>query len=211
MTRAFETVVEDGIAVSLPSGANFSVMTRDEVDYVTDRVARYLKDNHFVNISDLQDVDRMVMMEVLVHRWSLWLSRQKDYFGDDIDEKQLQRIINEYSTEIRLLKKQLGIDKVARDKAKGDDSVGEYLANLRIRAKQFGVMRENQLAKALELFNQLKMLVTLYHNTDEIERREMNCDLPDIIEWLDKIAFPEFDIIDEHFRHNEQRTWIRSQ
>lgn len=210
-TRPFETVVEAGLPVTLPSGAQFYVLTQDEVDYVNDRVTRYLKDNHFINVSDLQDVDRMVTMEVLVHRWTLWVSRQKDYWDDDIDEKAFRASINDYSTEVRQLKKSLGIDKLTRDKQRGDDSVTEYLAQLRIRAKEFGVMRESQLNKALELFNQLKMLVTLHDNTDETEKREMRCTTDDVLEWLRQVAFPEFDIIDEHFKTAKQKFWIRKQ
>lgn len=211
MTKAFEAVVEDGLPVGLPSGATFYVLTQDEVDYIRDRVTRYLADNHFVNVSDLQDVDRMVTMECLAYRWSLWLSRDRDYFGDQIDSKALRGSVNDYSTEVRQLKKALGIDKVARDKQKGDDSVTEYLAQLRVRAKEFGVMREGQLNKGIELFQQLKMLLTLHDNSDDIERREMRCTMDDIAEWLRTVAFPEFDIIDEHFRLNKQKFWIRKQ
>lgn len=195
--------------VKLPSGATFMVLTQDEVDYVKERVKRYLKDNHFVNVSDLQDIDRMVTMELLVHRWTQWVALQKDYFGDDIDEARYRKTINDYSTELRGLKKSLGLDKPARDKAKGDDSVNEYLSELRRRAKEFGVMRESQLAKALELFNQLKMLVTLYDNCDATERREMRCSMEDIFEWMRTVAFPEYDAIDEHFRQNSQRFWVK--
>lgn len=197
--------------VTLPSGALFSVLTQDEIDYVTDRVSRYLADNHFVNVSDLQDVDRMVTMELLVHRWTLWLSRGKDYFDDDIDEKSFRASVGDYSTEVRQLKKSLGIDKLTRDKTKGDDSVQEYLAQLRIRAREFGVMREGQLNKALELFQQLKMLVTLHDNSDTEERREMHCTMEDVLDWMRTVAFPEFDEIDAHFRSNQQRYWVRSQ
>lgn len=166
---------------------------------------------HNTNVSDLQDVDRMVIMECLVHRWSLWLSREKDYFGDAIDAKALRSTVNDYSTEVRQIKRGLGIDRVARDKQKGDDSVNEYLAQLRIRAQEFGVMREQQLNKALELFNQLKMLVTLHDNADEIERREMRCSSDDVFEWLRTVAFPEFDEIDGYFRENKQRFWVKKQ
>lgn len=210
MSRSFEAVVEEGLPVDLPSGVTFYVLTQDEVEYVRSRVSRYLADNHFVNVSDLQDVDRMVTMELLVHRWTLWLSRGKDYFDDDVDEKAFRASVGDYSTEVRQLKKSLGIDKLTRDRTRGDDSVPEYLAQLRTRAKEFGVMRENQLGKALELFNQLKTLVTLHDNCDETERIEMRYSMLDIFEWMRQVAFPEFDAIDEHFRLNQQKFWVRS-
>jgi hypothetical protein len=209
VTAGVDVVVEDGLPVTLPSGATFSVLTSDEVEYVKDRVTRYLADNHFVNVSDLQDVDRMVVMELLVHRWSLWLSRGKDYFDDEVDEKSFRRSLGEYSTEVRQLKKALGIDKVTRDKQKGDDSVPTYLTELNIRALEFGYMRNAQQAKSIELFMQLRSLVTLHDNSDDQERMEMHCSEEDIFEWMRVIAFPEFDAIDADFRKGHQAMWIR--
>ena len=194
----------------MPSGGLWTVHD-EEVDYFTERVDLYLKQNHFPNISDLQDVDRLLQLELFVYRWGTWLSRQKDWWGDTIDEDKLQKAVNSYSTELRQLKKQLGLDKATRDRQKGDDSVAAFIQNLLIRAKEFGVMREQQLAKALELFNQCKALVTLYRNCDDTERREMHVTQDDVIEWLETVAFPEFDQIDAYFRQNQQRMWIRKQ
>jgi hypothetical protein len=115
------------------------------------------------------------------------------------------------STELRQLKKQLGLDKATRDKEKGDDSIPNYLQNLLIRAREFGVMREKQLDKALELFQQLRALVTLYQNCDEVERRELNVTVDDLMEWMTTIAFPEFEAVDAYFREHQQRLWIRKQ
>lgn len=203
-------VVEDGLPVTLPSGVVFYVLTSSEVDYVKDRVKRYLTDNKFSNVADLQTLDQVITLETLVFRWSLWLSRQKDYWDDDIDEKSFRSSVNDYVGEIRQIKKSLGIDKVARDKAKGEDSVHEYLANLRERAMAFGVHRDNQTAKAIELFQQLKMLLTLSENCDAIEQREMHCTPDDVMEWIKTVAIPEFDQIDAYFRETNQRTWVRS-
>lgn len=200
---------EDMVEVTLPSGATFPVYETEKA-YFEERAKRYLEDNHFANVSDLQDLDRVLVMELLTFRWGTWISNQKDYWDEPVDLDQLQRSLKEHSVELRLLKKQLGIDKAARDRAKGEDSVPVYLTNLVARAKEFGVMREDQLGKALELFNELKALVTLYRNCDEQERREMHVDLPDMIEWIETVAIPEFDAIDAHFRKNVQQAWIRS-
>jgi hypothetical protein len=198
------------VLVQLPSGAIFPVHS-EEVDYLTERTELYLKQNHFPNISDLQDVDRMLVLELMCYRWGVWLSRQKNWWGDTIDENETSKVFKEYSNELRQLKKLLGIDKVARDKQKGEDSVSAYLANLQSRAKEFGVMRERQLDRALELFQELKALVTLNANTDAHEQREMHVTDADVLEWLRDIAVPEFDEVDAHFRTHQQRMWIRSQ
>jgi hypothetical protein len=196
------------VQVTFPSGANFPVH-EEEVAYITERADLYLNQNHFTNISDLQDVDRLLMLELMVYRWGTWLSRNRDWWGDTIDDDKIQKALNAYSTELRQLKKQLGLDKATRDKEKGEDSVAAYIQNLQIRAREFGVMREDQLAKALELFQQLKALVTLHLNCDEIEQREMHLTQADVLEWLVQVAFPEFDHIDQHFRQNAQRMWVR--
>jgi hypothetical protein len=208
--RAYDLQSDEGIPVELPSGAKFYVLTQDEADYLTERVRRYLSDNHFVNVSDFQDIDKMVTFEMLVHRWSLWLSRGMDYYGEKIDEKVLAQQVNNYSGELRLLKKNLAMDKVARDRARGDDSVAVYLANLRDRALEFCIMRSAQACKAIESFQRIKGILIYYDNCDEQERKEHGVDIEDVLTVIrEEIA--EFDQIDETFRKNIQRYWIRKQ
>lgn len=209
--EGFEVEVESSIEVTLPSGSTFQVLTESEKRYVEERARRYMDDNHFVNISDLQDVDRMIQMELFINRWSLYVSKGFNYFGDEIDEKQLSRQIGEYSTELRQLKRILGIDKVSRDRTKGDDSVVAFMDQLRVRAREFGIMRDKQTAKAIELFQQLSSLVIFHDNADEIERQENAVTQDDIMDWIRTIAMPEFKAIDEHFRNTNQKTWIRKQ
>lgn len=201
---------DDLKVVMMPSGSAFYCHEK-EVQYFNDRGQRYLKDNHFTNISDLQDLDRLIITELLVWRWEMWVSQNRDYWGDPIDEVAYARQIKEHSAEIRQLKKALGIDKETRDRQRGEDSVDAYLAALRQRAREFGYMRNMQAAKSIELFQQLSALVDLYKNCDEQERREQKCTLEDILSWLDTIAIPEFRIIDEKFRHEQQRTWVQKQ
>lgn len=210
--NAFEVLAEEGLPVKMPSGATFFVLTQDEVEYLTERVVRYLSDNHFVNVSDFQDIDRMLVMELFVFRWGLWLSREKDYFGEPIEKAQLRRSLKDYSDELRQVKKLLGIDKVARDKQRGEDSVATYIENLRRRAKEFGVTRETQLGKALELFNQLKALMTLHDGCDATERQEMHVETDDVLDWIRTVAIPDYDRIDEHFRNRPdgQKYWVRN-
>lgn len=198
------------LAVKLPSGGSFKVYTRER-PYFQDRVKRYLSDNSFTNVADLQTLDLIIQMELFCFRWTSWLSEQTDYWGDPIDERDVAKQIKETSTELRALKSALGIDKVTRDKVRGEDSVPKYLENLLLRAKEFGVMREDQLGKALELFNEIIAAVTLYDNTDAEERLELKCGIDDLVNWLRDDCIPRFTVIDEHFRKNKQRFWIRDQ
>lgn len=199
---------EDTFTVESPSGAPVIVLTQQEVDYFEDRAQRYVSTHVFQDVSDLQDVDRVIMMELMIWRWGNWLTTGSDYYGSHVDERELRGYIKDYSLEVRQLKKLLGIDKAARDREKGE-SFPVYLEKLLDRAKQFGVMREKQLDKALILFNELKALVTLHNNCDDQERKENNCELSDIMEWIQTVAFPEYDAIDEYFQEHQQRTWIR--
>jgi hypothetical protein len=197
-------------AVKLPSGATFYVYSQ-ELGYVTERVKRYQKDNKFVNISDLQDIDRMLILELLIWRYGTWITQQRDYWGDPVDEQGTGKHLKDLSAELRNVKQSLGIDKVSRDKQKGEESALTYLQNLRMRAREFGVMRESQLNKSLELFNEAKALVTLHFNCDDEERRELHVQAKDILEWFRDKCIPEYDELDAHFRTNKQKFWIRDQ
>lgn len=208
--RGFEVGVEDGIPVKLPSGVTFKVLTQDEADYLKERVERYLADNHFVNISDFQDVDKMVVFELFVHRWSLWLSKGMDYYGEEIDVPKTAATVASYSTELRLLKKNLGIDKPARDRSRGDDSIPAYLDALRQRAQEFGIHRNQQAAHVMEAFQRMSALLTYHDNCTPDEQLEFSVTEEDIFQvFRDEIA--AWNALDEEFRSTVQTYWIRKQ
>lgn len=204
-----EDTQEGMVPVTLPSGALFYVHER-EFQYFKDRSSQYMEDNDFVNVSDRQDIDRLLIAELLVHRWGVWLSTQRDYWGESVDENWLQRALKDHSAELRQLKKSMGLDRETREKIRGENSVENYIAQLRNRARHFGYMRNDQAAMAIELFMELQALITLYDNCNDRERIELGIGMDQIINWLRETAFPRFNIIDEAFR-KEQRTWIRSQ
>lgn len=196
--------------IRLPSGAPFYVHKR-EVSYTEELAKDYLKDNKFTNISDLQDVDRLIITELLVWRWGLWVSSGRDYYNDPIDEQAWQKAINQHSGEIRQLKKSLGLDKETRDKLRGEGSVDDYLNKLRVRAQEFGVMRNMQAAKAIELFLQLQALITLWNNTTPKEKKDQHITTDELMDWIQNTAIPEFKAIDEEFRKTSQQYWIQEQ
>lgn len=196
--------------VMLPSGGLFQVYDR-EVGYFQERVKKYLSDNHFTNVSDLATLDQVLMGEMLVWRWMNWVTQQKDYWGDPVDESGLAKTIKDMSTELRQLKGALGIDKITRDRQRGEESVSAYIKNLKIRAKEFGVNREKMSSKAIELFQQLKAEITLYDNCTEDERKELGKTTPELLDWIRNVAIPEFDAVDAHFRANQQKYWVREQ
>jgi hypothetical protein len=199
---------EPRIQTVSPSGADIFLLTEEEKTYYDDVSKRYQADNKFTNISDLQELDRIMTLEVMCYRWSRWLLEDKDYWGTPCDVVGIQRNIESYSKEIRALKRDLGIDKNTRDKEHGD-SPAEYIANLRLRAKEFGVMRNEQAVAAITKLKEIQSKVTLYQNYDELERNEFHWHAEDVIKWIDEEC-DKFDQIDANFRATSQKLWVRT-
>jgi hypothetical protein len=203
---------EDGFPVALPSGAVYHVLAQSEVAYVQERAKQYTETFRWDNVSDIQDVDRIVIMELLCYRWGKFLALGKDYFGDEVqDERELRKNLKEYAAELRQLKKSIGIDKATREKETGADSVPAYLEQLRIRAKEFGINRDKMQAKTIELGQQVIALVTLWDRCDEQEQIENRATANDVCEWLRDVFIPEFQAVDKAFREGHQKMWIAQQ
>lgn len=194
-------------AVRSPSGAIFHVQTIEESDWYEHRRDQYLTHNHFVNISDLEDMDRLLMFELMVYRWSLWAAQGFDYLYARVEENALKNNIREYSVEIRQIKAALGIDKVNRDKDKGEN-FGEYLRNFLIRAKEFGYHRNKQYAYAVTAFWKLHSIVRVYKRCDEQERIELDLSAEKIIDLIEEEILKPFDKMEQDYRKN-QAIWIR--
>ena len=162
--KSYDVTAEDGFPVLLPSGSEYVVLTEAEREYMEDKIRRYTTDNHFTNVVDLTDLDKLLVNEMLIHRWGLWLARGRDYYDDDISVKQYAELMNSYQTQCRGLKKSLNLDKVSRDRAHGDDSIPAYWDALRQRAQEFGVMRNAQFNQVLESFQRVKAMLQFYDN-----------------------------------------------
>lgn len=208
--RPYEIQAGAGIPVVLPSGAVYYVLTDEEERYLRERIERYQTDNHFVNVSDVQDIDKMITFELLIHRWTLWLSKGRDYYDEDINIKQYSEMVHGYSTEVRQLKKALGVDKSTRDRTRGDDSLASLWANLQRRAAEFGYKRNEEFVQSITSFHRLKAMLTFHDKCDELERKENGCDAVDVLEVL-RQEIAKFDAIDEKFKFEKQTLWIRSQ
>lgn len=204
--------IADLIEVELPSGAPFEVLNDDEAEYIEKLVDEYLSVFEFTHVADIADLDQLVYLELHLYRWARWSSRTCDYAGGKIDPHDLQRRIKDFQGERRQLKRNMGVDAITREKAKGEGSLPHFFAQLRERAKIFGVHRETQLDRALELTNQLIGIVTVWKNCiDDDERRQLHHTTEDVINWILEVYMPEYMEIDAHFREHEQRTWIRDQ
>lgn len=197
--------------VELVSGQRIQVQGEAEHTWFEATRDSYLKDTSFTEATDLRDLDRLLMMELMVYRWTVQLAAGKDYDGLSVDEEQLRKNIKEYSAEITKTKQSMGMSKSARDAEANNGNFADYLSNLKMRARLFGIHRENQLNKAIALFHELKSLVETFDRADEEERTKLGFESEgDILTWVRDVAIPEFMLLDEHFRQ-QQRLWIREQ
>lgn len=110
------------------------------------------------------------------------------------------------SVEIRLVKASLGIDRAQREKDKGE-TVGDYIGTLLERAKEFGVHRDDQYAKAVTYLWELISMIKTHDRCDEQERRELDLSTDSIVDWVRTTVVPEWDDLNTAFRAN-QKVWI---
>lgn len=194
--------------VTSPSGSELHLMTPEEAAWYEDRRDRYQADNVFPNVSDLQDLDRLLLLEVFSYRWGLWAAQGFDYLMSRVDENDLTKKLRDYSVETRLVKSSLGIDKSTRDKEKGE-SLADYTEQLLVRAKAFGYHRNEQYELAVTRFFEMRSMVMTYDRCDEEERTLLDLSLESIVEWIRDTVIADFDDVNAAFR-TTQSMWIRS-
>lgn len=193
------------------SGEDLTVLNAAEARWYTQSRDTYLEQTKFSDTTDLRDLDRLLFMELMVYRLSRHLAQGHDYDGFEIDETLLRRHLREYSEQITRVKSSMSLTKAARDEMTGDGDVNAYISNLLQRAKLFGIHRQTQLTKALVLINELSAIVGAYDRSDAEERNKLGFESPDdILDWIRSVLLPEYKQIDEHFRENDQRYWIRT-
>ena len=196
--------------VELCSGEGLMVQTEVEQRWFNDTKAKYLTETKFTDTTDLQDMDRLLCLELLIFRWNQHLAAGQDYHTNIVDDDLLRKQVKEQSDAITKLKQSLSLDKRSRDQALNEGNFATWFADVKRRAKLFGIHRENQLNKALALMNELSGIVGAYDRSDEEERRKIGFEKPeDILAWVRDTMLPEFKAIDEHFIENEQKLWKR--
>ena len=196
--------------VRMVSGKVTQVQTDQEAEYFEESRDAYLKQTKFTENTDLKDLDRLLVLELMTFRWTQHLAAGVDYDGDMVNEKQLTADIKLYSDQINKIKESMGLSKKAREEAMADGNFSAWLTDLKARAKLFGIHRENQLTKAMVLMNELSTIVGTYDRSDAEERRKTGFESEaEIVEWCRNTMLPEFRAIDEYFRAHSQRYWVR--
>lgn len=197
--------------VTTVSGYQIEVMGRGEANYYNAQKRKYTSENKFTQVADITDLDRLLFMELMVFRWTGWLASGKDYDGllAPSQEEQARKNIKEMAPLISGVKNDLGLTKSQRDK-EAFESVGQYLTDLKARAKEHGVRREKQLTTAICLIKELFSLVGTFDRSNQLERTKIGLETEaDILDWIRHHMKPEFDAVDEYFRTNQQKFWVR--
>lgn len=198
--------------VRMVSGKVTQVQTDQEAEYFEESRDAYLKQTKFTENTDLKDLDRLLVLELMTFRWTQHLAAGSDYDGDMVNERQLTADIKLYSDQINKSKESMGLSKKAREDSLADGNFSQWLTDLKARAKLFGVHRENQLTKGLVLMQELFTIVNTYDRCDAEERRKTGFESEaEILAWVRDVMQPEYSALDEYFRANSQRYWIREQ
>lgn len=193
--------------VKTPTGSTLNLMTGEEADYYESSRDRYMTFHKFPSVSDLADLDRLLMLETMVHRWGVYLGQGWDYMETMIDFNTVQKNMKDFSGEVRLLKQSMGIDKVGRDRNKGEQ-VSDYLQTLLRRAKEFGYHRNKQYEVAVTKMFELISLVKMLDRCDAREREDLDISEFKILDWIRDDVIPTFEKVDEDFKKN-QSIWVQ--
>jgi hypothetical protein len=199
-----------GFQVTQLNGQTLEVLTQAEQDFYEKQVADYQAAFSFSNVSDLNDLDRLLADELQSFRISRMLASGRDEDGTLLPQGllgDLRTAQRGLARDINTGKSALGMSVLARQK--DASSVGGYLVELRKRAREQGITRERQLTRALVLMNELKSLVSTFDRSNETERDRLGLqNEKDIVKWVRDYMVPEFDDIDEHFRTHQQKAWV---
>lgn len=194
------------------TGVEISLLHRQEKAIYERAQQKYQDEYTFTAANDLRALERLLLLEIQMHRAQWYMAAGMDYDGVDLDAKEesdLRRTIKDVGAQLAEAQKDLGLTKAQRDK-QDVDSVGGYIVALKQRAKAHGVRREKQLGRAIELSKELFSLAGAYQRSNENERRKLGIEsADDIVTWILEYMKPEFDAVDEHFRQHEQRFWVR--
>lgn len=205
-----DDVPADALVVELVVSGHMTVLTKREADWFNATKAKYLDGNAFDSVSDAQDLDRLLALELQVFRLGQWLAANENYQHQGIDIALFQKQLKDLSAEIARLKDSMGLSLKARQAQ--SESVAEKWADVLRRAKKWDYHRRDQVRLALLLMNQLSTIVLTYDRSDDEERRVLGYNsLDEIFEWVRDEMLPKYAELDEYFRVNEQSTWVRGQ
>jgi hypothetical protein len=194
--------------VTLVSGETLRVQTEVEARWFERAKNDYLAEAKFDDRTDLQDLDRLLCLELMQFRWNMHLAAGVDYEGNLSEAEARRRNLKDQSAAITQLKESMGLTKKARNALLDAGNVAANWTTLKRRAKEFGHFREEQLRTALVLMNELSAIVGGFKRADAEERKKLGFESSDaIVDWIEEDMMPRYHAVDEHFRHTVQRLW----
>jgi hypothetical protein len=196
--------------VKLVSGKPIEVQSRLEVEWFTETRDTYLHELKFTEATDLRDVDRLLVLELMMFRWTQWLAKGKTYDGDLTEDEQLRRNIKEYSDQINKVKDSMGLNKKSRDATANDGNFADWLDDTKRRAKLFGVHRVKQSTMSITLLKEVCAVADTFYRADAEERQKAGYKTDaDVVKWIVTKVKPRFDELDAYFLEHEQRFWLK--
>ena len=198
-----------GVTVTTVAGMSVAVLTADEARWFEAAKAKYLAEHRFTAGTDMADLDRLLALELVGHRWSTWMFSGTDYAGRPVDVLELARKAREQSAAINALKEQMGLSRKARTDASA--GVAERWDDLLRRAKAFGYHRTDQARQAMVLLEELASKVGTFDRCDDEERRYVG--LPDehaLLQWVREDMLPRYRAVDAAFLAQTQSMWART-
>lgn len=212
---------EDPLICNTPAGGTLTVQHSDEKEYYTSAMRNYMETYKFTDFSDLMDLTRLLAFEVTVNRWQTFINRDKNYLDEElsvVERENYRKAVDSASSSISRLKEQLGMTRAERDAQ--NETVAGYIAQLRKRAAEFGVLRN---AQAVEAHNQLGAIlgkVGAFLRASPRERSMMRIeiggkvetmsDAETILRWINTDVAAAFNEIDEAFRNGQQKYWTET-
>lgn len=201
------------VKVTLVSGEPLEVIGDLEASWWNKTKQNYLDQTKFTEITDRQDLDRLLSLELQIFRTSQQLAVSENLYGEPLETEEilkLQKTLREFSEQASRLKTEMQLSKKARDAAANDGNFAGWLEELKRRAKLFGIHRNNQVTRALALINELSAIVGTYDRSDEEERGKIGFPTEnDIVAWVRETMIPEYHDIDEKWRASEQKMWTQ--
>jgi hypothetical protein len=201
-----------GYPVKTLSGHELRLQTQSEQIYFISARDNYLSEAHYTVSTDLRDLDRLLLLEVQMFAAQTQLATKRSFSGLELsgaEQAELRKVLKETAPMVASIQDGLGLSKAKREANQA--TVAGYLQTLRERAKEFGVMRETQLGKALELMNSIFATAGAYKRSNAEERKKLGFEsAEDVIDYMLEVAKPEFDAVDAHFRTHSQKFWIRT-
>lgn len=198
------SVSVQNLIVRTPSGNKFEVMTKQEKDYASDLFKKYESEYKFENPADITLLESLVSLQILLFRYSSWLTKQQDYEGNPIDIREIQSLVIELQREVRQLQDTLGISRKSRMGA--DAKPAEIISEILKKAKEYGVHKNQVAWKFLLAYYEIKHYIGLYRRCDDVDRKRLGVTAEEVIDKIESVI-SEIARFEEEFKQ-KRKLWL---